>query len=101
VSEPFWRGDACSVTVGYAASGALEFHGYDRRAFGTAGSEYEYVVTVGAADLPALRRALGVQSDDDVLAAVVAHVDDIMPTGESTWLTRHGIEHRVSVWSDQ
>jgi hypothetical protein len=101
VSELFWRTESCTVHLGHAADGALQFSGHDLRAFGTAGHEYEYVVTVGTEQLPALRRALDVEDDADVLAAVLARAADVMATGEATWLTAHGVVHEVSVWSSQ
>ena len=80
------------------SDGALEFDGHDLRAFGTAGHEYEYVVRVPATQFAAVRGALGVEADAELLAELVAHADDIMPTGEVAWLRRNGIEHEVSVW---
>ncbi len=51
-------------------------------------SEYEYWLKV---DQQALRRALNLGSDDDLTAAVQARGEEIVRTGESTWLTNHGI----------
>ena len=99
MSEPFWRSDSCVVTVGYAVGGALEFHGDDRRAFGTPGHAYEYVVTVPPAQFGALRRALHVDDGADVLAEVRTRADDVMAEGESSWLRRRGVECLVNVWS--
>jgi hypothetical protein len=99
MSELFWRSESCVVMVGYTADGSLEFHGDDVRAFGTPGHGYEYFITVDAGQFAALRRALDVDDDADVLRAVVARVDDVMAVGESSWLERHGVEHRRNVWS--
>ncbi len=83
----FWRGAACTVWVGYDAAGALVFSGYDRAHL----DGYEYSVVVAPDQFPALRRALGVAAAADVVDAVCAHVDDIMPGGERSWLDAHGI----------
>lgn len=85
--------------VGYRADGALEFSGHDVRAFGTAGYEYEYVIVVASDQFDAVRRALGVAPDADVLSAVLGRVGDIMPGGEAAWLTRHGVRFETTVWS--
>lgn len=98
MSEPFWKSDSATVTAGYAPDGGLQFCGHDLRAFATPGHEYEYVITVDGAEFPAVRRALGVSEDADVLAAVLACVDDVMPGGEAAWLSARGIRHAVSVW---
>ena len=98
MSRPFWRTDSCTVTVGHTADGGIEFRGYDRSAFGTPGHEYEYVVSVPTGGLSDLRRALGVDAGADLLAAVVGHVDEVMPGGEVAWLVAHGVEHAVDVW---
>jgi hypothetical protein len=95
----FWRSDSCTVEASYAADGALQFSGQDLRAFGTPGYAYEYVVTVAAGQFAALRQALGVPTDADVLDAVLAHADDIMAEGEAAWLQRHGVARHVGVWS--
>jgi len=100
VATVFWAGDSCTVWLDYRADGGLEFNGQDLGGFGTPGDHYEYVVTVPIAEFGALRRALRVSADADVLAAVCANVARIMPGGEASWLTRHGIEHDVSVWHD-
>ena len=66
---------------GLRADGALEFDGYDLRAFGTAGHEYEYVVRVPATQFAAVRGALGVEGGRRLLAELVAHAGDIMADG--------------------
>ena len=99
MSELFWRSESCVVMVCYPADGSLEFHGDDVSAFGTPGHAYEYYVTVAPEQFAALRRALDVDDEADVLRAVLARVDDVMAVGESSWLQRHGVEHARNVWS--
>lgn len=82
----------------YTEAGDLEFIGQDLAAFGQPGYEYEYFITVASDQFPALRQALGAAADADVLDAVCAHVDDIMPAGERTWLERHGVVHSLHTW---
>ncbi len=84
----FWRGGDATVRIGFDDTGALRFSGYDRAHL----DGYEYVITVAVAEFPALRRALGVSEDADVLDAVCAHVGQIMPGGERSWLHAHGIK---------
>lgn len=98
MTTPFWRSDSCTVTVSVTAEGAIRFDGHDLRAFGTAGHEYEYVVTVDAAHVPTLRQVLGVAAEADLLAELTARCDEVMSSGEAGWLTDHGIVHHVSVW---
>jgi len=88
---------SCTVTLTRTDDGLL-FSGHDLAAFGEPGHDYEYYASVPEAAFPAMRTALGVPTDADVLAALLANVDQIMPAGEVTWLKRHGIEHSVSVW---
>ena len=94
----FWRGGACCVWVKYTEAGELEFVGQDLAAFGQQGYEYEYFINVAPDQFPALREALGVSADADVLEVVCSHVDHIMPAGERTWLERHGIVNSLSTW---
>lgn len=90
----FWRGAGATVWVGYDDAGALRFSGYDRAHLGG----YEYTVTVEQTHFPALRYALGVSGEADVLDAVCAAVADIMPGGERRWLAAHGIASRLQTW---
>jgi hypothetical protein len=84
--------------VSYTDSGALLFSGYDSAAFGEPGYGYEYDIAVEADQFAALRRALRVDADADVLDAVCAHVGEIMPGGERSWLDSRGIAHSLSTW---
>lgn len=84
--------------VDYTDAGALRFSGQDLAAFGQPGYEYEYFIKVEHGQFEALRHSLGVNADADVLDAICAHVGDIMPAGETTWLDSHGIVHSVATW---
>lgn len=90
----FWRSATCTVWVGLAADGVLRFSGYDRAHL----DGYEYILSVPAAAFPALRVALGVPADADLLDAVCAAADMIMAAGERSWLQAHGIAADLQTW---
>ncbi|MCF2531575.1 hypothetical protein [Yinghuangia soli] len=54
--------------------------------------EYEYAMTVAAAQVPVVLGALGGTPDDDVLALLAAQGTDIVTRGELTWLKSLGLE---------
>lgn len=74
------------------------FSGQDLAQSGDDSHEYEYFITVPPERFDQLRQALGVGREADVLEAVCDRVDDIMPRGEATWLTEHGIEYEFASW---
>jgi hypothetical protein len=94
----FWTGGSCTVWVAYTDDGALHFAGQDLAAFGDPGYQYEYDILVAPDQFDAMRLALGVTPDVDLLTAVCGHVDDIMPAGERTWLDAHNIAHSLNTW---
>ena len=63
------------------------------------GSEYEYWLTVRAADVPRVTAALGGTPGSDVLALVQANAETIVRTGEKSWLDAHGIPTEFWSWS--
>jgi ADP-ribosyl-[dinitrogen reductase] hydrolase len=73
------------------ADGALEFAGQDLDPPEGLGSEYEYFLTVDATDIPLVVAALGGEPDDDVLDLLEAHGEQIVTTGEQTWLRSLGL----------
>ncbi|WP_424638537.1 hypothetical protein [Embleya sp. AB8] len=73
-------------------TGNLRFTGHDLN-----GPEYEYVITVAAADIPTIVRALGGAADADVLELLTRHRTAIVRKGEYTWLGELGIT--VELWS--
>jgi len=75
--------------------GALTIAGHDLNGW-LDRDEYEYRITVPAAEVPRVVVALGGRAHDDVLALLGAHAEQIVRSGERTWLTKHGIEHRFS-----
>jgi hypothetical protein len=85
----FWRSASSTVWVSCDDAVGLVFEGLDRLHL----DGYEYSITVAPGQFAALRRALGVGRHIDLLDAVCAHVDDIMASGERSWLTDRGIEH--------
>lgn len=64
-------------------------------AFGS--GEYEYALTVRAADVPRIVAALGGGPDDDVLSLMSTHAEHIVRTGEQRWLREMGVE--AEFWS--
>lgn len=94
----FWRSGKCTVRAGYHSDGTLFFSGHDLAYFGNPGEEYEYWITVARSDFDRVRAALGAGSDEDVVDAVCARVESIMPGGETAWLREHGIDYEFSSW---
>lgn len=90
----FWRSATCTVWVSYGSAGALVFAGYDRAYL----DGYEYHVSVDPEDLPALRAALGVDPDADLLDAVCGAAEEIMAVGERSWLQSRGVRCDLQSW---
>lgn len=90
----FWRSATCTVRLTYGPTGALVFAGYDRAYL----DGYEYEVSVGPEDFPALRTALGAGPDADLLDAVCAAAHEIMAVGERRWLQSHGVPCELQTW---
>jgi len=90
-----WSHNNLRVDATLDHDGALTIAGQDLN--GWAGrDEYEYWITVPAAEVPRVVVALGGRAHDDVLALLEAHAEQIVRSGERTWLTEHSIEHRFS-----
>lgn len=70
------------------------FSGYDRAHL----DGYEYHVSVEQVDFAALRSALGVGANAELLDAVCAAADTIMAVGERGWLQSHGVPCEVQTW---
>lgn len=84
-----FRGSTLVVWVYLNGDGTATFAGQDLDGYpGT--SEYEYRLTV---DQQALRRALNIEPDADLAAAVKDRGEEIVRTGESHWLEYHGITY--------
>ena len=80
------------------ADGTLVIEGQDLDPpAGLGGGEYEWTITVRPGDVPTVVRALGGQSGDDVLDLLSRHRDEVVGTGELTWL--HGIGLHPDFWS--
>lgn len=94
MEREFWRSATCTVWVSRGLTGALVFAGYDSAYL----DGYEYHVSVDAEDFPALRAALGVTEQVDVLDAVCAAADTIMAVGERRWLQSHGVPCELQTW---
>ena len=90
-SRRLWSRNRLFVDAVLTESGDLVFEGQDLN--GWLGSEeYEYWVTAPAALVPRVVEALGGARDDDVLALLADHADEIVLGGESTWLRSLGID---------
>ena len=93
-----WSRNRLYVDAVLTPAGDLVFEGQDLN--GWLGSEeYEYWVTAPASLVPQVVAALGGAPGDDVLALLVAHADEIVLRGESTWLRSLGIEPDVNTWT--
>lgn len=86
-----WARDGLYVDVHLTADGDLIINGQDLS--GAAGAaEYEYSLTVPAAEVPRVVAGLGGQPGDDVIPLLSAHATTIVETGELTWLRSLAIE---------
>lgn len=95
-----WARDGLTVAATMADDGALVISGQDLRAesfFGSGNAEYEYALTVDADGVRRIVAALGGQTGDDVLELLRANGDNLVTTGEMTWLRAIGIEPKF--WS--
>ncbi len=92
----FWRNATCTVRVSYNDGGSLVFNGDESAYMGDEGHNYEYWITVAPDQFDLLRQVLGAGPDVDVVDLVCAHVEEIMPRGERSWLDDHGIERGFS-----
>lgn len=99
-SVTLWARDGLTVAASVTDDGSLVIKGQDLRAegfFGSGNSEYEYALTVAVEDVQRIVAALGGRPGDDVLELLRANGDDLITTGEMTWLRAIGIEPRF--WS--
>ncbi|MEV6104349.1 hypothetical protein AB0M28_06470 [Streptomyces sp. NPDC051940] len=80
-----WQG--LYVTARLDDDGTLRIEGQD-----LTGPEYEYALTVAAADVPAVRAALGAAPASDLLHLLRRHSPEVVRRGERTWLRSLGIE---------
>jgi hypothetical protein len=77
--------------------GRLRLSGQDFGGFmGT--SEYEYDITVQPEHFAALRQALGVPAEANLVDAMCANADEIYTRGETRWLEDHGIPYDLTNW---
>jgi hypothetical protein len=99
-SVTLWARDSLTVAATLTADGALVIKGQDLRAesfFGSGNAEYEYALTVEADGVRRIVEALGGKTGDDVLELLRANGDNLVATGEMTWLRAIGIEPKF--WS--
>ncbi len=86
-----WARNRIYVNAVLRADGRLVIEGQDLLT-NFYGAEYEYDVTVEAADVPRVIAALGGAPDDDVLALLQTNAEMIVRHGERSWLRELGIE---------
>lgn len=82
--------DPLRVWATMTDDGGLRIEGQDLGGYPGA-SEYEYALTISAADVPRVRSALDAGDGDDLLALLGAAGGAIVARGERTWLTGLGI----------
>jgi hypothetical protein len=63
------------------------------------GDPYEYTITVAAAHVEAIRRALGATRGQDAFEAILANSREIMRQGETTWLDSLHIPYKLDRWA--
>jgi hypothetical protein len=80
--------DGHYVDVTMGSDGSICFRGQTL----SSDSEYEYALTVSAADVPKVVAALGGESGCDVISLVAANYSRIRASGERSWLESIGIE---------
>lgn len=86
-----WARDRLYVNAYLNTAGDLIIDGQDLSGSVRTG-EYEYSLTVPAADVPRVVAALAGEPGDDVLALLVTNATTIVQTGERTWLRSLGID---------
>ena len=79
------------------SDGDLLISGHDLKGF-LDHDEYEYWITVPASEFAAIREALGAGTTADVVSLMVAHGEQVITSGERTWLTEHGIACRIQTY---
>lgn len=95
-SRTIWERDKLSVDVALSHDGDLTFSGQDLS--GHPWSEYEYWLTVKAADVRKVTAALGGAPGSDVLALLDENAEAIVrEVGEKAWLKNHSIP--ATFWS--
>jgi len=92
-----WARDRLYIDAELRADGSLAILGQDLNPGNPFGGEYEYALTVRAADVPRVVAALGGGPDDDVLALLSGQGEQIVRTGEKRWLREIGVE--ADFWS--
>jgi hypothetical protein len=93
-----WSRDRLFVDVVLTSTGDLVFEGQDLAPPMKDIDEYEYWITVRAADVPVVVAALGGSPGDGVLDLLVAHGEEIVAQGESHWVTSLGLTPEIATW---
>jgi hypothetical protein len=91
-----WSHSGLTVWANLTPEGNLHVHGQHLRD----GGEYEYFITVKAADVPALVVALGGSSAAECVDLLAANAHIIVTRGERRWLTELGLHPELWVHTD-
>ena len=92
-----WERDKVGVWATLGRDGALTISGQDLSSGLYSLAEYEYALTVKAADVDQVVSALGGAPGADVLALLHANAETILRVGEKRWLEEHYIP--ATFWS--
>jgi hypothetical protein len=95
VMTTIWNQDRLSVKVGLTGDGSLTISGYDLKD----NNNYEYILTVAAADVPTVFAALPGPPEADLITRLQANAEMfVVNVGEQAWLESLGI--KPEFWSD-
>ncbi|MCX4749827.1 hypothetical protein OG455_30660 [Kitasatospora sp. NBC_01287] len=86
-----WKGLHATATL--EDDGKLRFEGHDYNG----ATDFEYYITVSAADVPKVAAALGAGSDEELMAALEREGAAITQRGEYTWL--RSLDLTPDLWS--
>jgi hypothetical protein len=93
-----WARSRLHVDAVLNDDGSLVFEGQDLNPPMKDIDEYEYWITVRAADVPVVIAALDGSPGDDLLDLLVAHGEEIVMQGESRWVTSLGLTPEITTW---
>ncbi len=97
LKRTIYRAGTLTVRAGYDDHGQLAIDGHDLGGHPASG-EYEYFIRVRPEHFPQLRKAFGADESSDVVDLLVAHGAVLVESGETAWLTEHGIPYEFSNW---
>ena len=86
-----WAENGLYVQVETTPGGALQITGHDTKPNPFGDSDFEYVLTVAAVDVPRIIQAVNGDAHADVLTLLEGNIEMIVHAGEMTWLKSIGI----------